>query len=229
MQLDIGNIKFQNAALGEKITDVLTEAILEGKFSSGQQLIEQDLQKIFDVSRSPLREAFRILEKRGLVRIVPRKGTFVKTITRKDIEDNFPVRACLEGLAASEAHSKMNEKTLDDLKFEVDRMKDAAEKIEPKSFWHHHSIFHNIFIEASENQVLIDTLHNLRMHSLWYQFSYKYYQEDLERAYKIHWNIFQKLTDPEADIKEIEHLVRDHIEVALSNFLSYLEAQGEET
>lgn len=229
MLLDIDHIEFQNAALGEKITDILTEAILEGKFSGGQQLIEQDLQKIFGVSRSPLREAFRILEKRGLVHIIPRKGTFVKTITHKDIEDNFPVRARLEGLAASEAHSKMNEKTVDDLKFELDNMKHAAQRIEPKSFWRHHSVFHNIFIEASENQVLIDILYNLRMHSLWYQFSYKYYQEDLERAYKIHLNIFEKLADPDADNQEIEHLVRNHIEVAFGNFLKYLETQEKNT
>ncbi|WP_051564379.1 GntR family transcriptional regulator [Desulfovermiculus halophilus] len=227
MQLDIGDIQFENAALGEKITDILTEAILEGKFKGGQQLIEQDLQKIFGVSRSPLREAFRVLEKRGLVHIIPRKGTFVKTITLKDIEDNFPVRARLEGLAAREAHARMNGKTMDDLQFELENMKFAAEHIEPKSFWRHHSVFHNVFIEASENQVLIDILYNLRMHSLWYQFSYQYYQEDLERAYRIHENIFQKLTDPHSARQEIEDIVRDHIEVAFSKFLRYLDAQGE--
>lgn len=227
MLLNVDSSEFQNSALSEKITNVLTEAILEGKFKGGQQLIEQDLQKVFGVSRSPVREAFRILEKRGLVHIVPRKGTFVKIISLKDIEDNFPVRARLEGLAASEAHAKMNNSTLDDLKFELDYMKNAAERVEPKSFWHHHSVFHNIFIEASENQVLIDILYNLRMHSLWYQFSYKYYQENLERAYKIHLHIFQKLADPNVDRQEIEHIVCEHIEVALSNFLRYLEAQRE--
>jgi DNA-binding GntR family transcriptional regulator len=56
---------------------------------------------MFGISRSPLREAIRDLENKGLVTIVPRRGAFVRRVTVKDIEDIFPVRANLEALAAN--------------------------------------------------------------------------------------------------------------------------------
>ncbi|MFH1090070.1 MAG: GntR family transcriptional regulator, partial [Pseudomonadota bacterium] len=74
---------FKPSVIGEQISRVLTEAILEGILKGGDQLVELELQKHFGISRSPLREAFRDLEKKGLVVIVPRKGTFVKQITRE--------------------------------------------------------------------------------------------------------------------------------------------------
>jgi len=107
---------FQPAVLGEKVSQILTDAILEGILKQGDQLVEAELQKQFGISRSPLREAFRDLEKRGLVVIVPRKGTFVKAITEKDIRENFPVRATLEGLAARQAFSNMTAKELKELR-----------------------------------------------------------------------------------------------------------------
>ena len=96
---------FKPQVLGEQVSQILIDAILQGSLKQGDQLIEADLQQHFNVSRSPLREAFRDLEKKGLVEIIPRRGAFVRTVTTKDIEENFPVRATLEGLAASPAGS----------------------------------------------------------------------------------------------------------------------------
>ena len=98
----IKDLRFRPHVLGQQVSHILTEAILEGVLKGGDQLVEAELQKQFGISRSPLREAFRDLEKKGLVFIIPRKGTYVKQLSRKDIEDNFPVRAMLEGLAAQE-------------------------------------------------------------------------------------------------------------------------------
>ena len=90
----IKDLEFKPHVLGEQVSQILTEAILEGLLKGGDQLVEAELQKQFGVSRSPLREAFRDLEKKGLVVIVPRKGTYVKQISRKDIEENFPQCSC---------------------------------------------------------------------------------------------------------------------------------------
>ena len=74
---------FRPTVLVERVSRILTEAIVEGALKGGDQLIEADLKEQFGISRSPLREAFRDLEKKGLVEIKPRKGTFVKKITRR--------------------------------------------------------------------------------------------------------------------------------------------------
>jgi DNA-binding GntR family transcriptional regulator len=78
-------------SLVEQITDFLTNAIIEGKLIGGQRLVENELQRTFGISRAPIRESFRILEKNGLLVNIHRKGTFVRKITQKDVEENFPI------------------------------------------------------------------------------------------------------------------------------------------
>ncbi|MFO7971698.1 MAG: GntR family transcriptional regulator, partial [Desulfobacterales bacterium] len=99
-----GQKRFVTISLVDQISQALRESILTGRIKGGDQLLEDKLKDEFGVSRTPLREAFRILEKEGLIEIMPRKGSFVRGITRQDIEENFPVRAILEGLAARLAY-----------------------------------------------------------------------------------------------------------------------------
>ncbi|UCG09057.1 MAG: GntR family transcriptional regulator [Desulfobacterales bacterium] len=224
----IGKIKdldFRPHVLGQQVSHILTEAILEGVLKGGNQLIEVELQKQFGISRSPLREAFRDLEKKGLVVIIPRKGTFVKQVSRKDIEDNFPVRALLEGLAAQESHPRMTSQILEELAQTLGKMETAVANNDTKAYWKHHLEFHDIFIEASGNEVLIDILKTLRMHSLWYRFSYQYYQEDLYRSLAVHQRIFGLFRNKDVDKHEIGKLVQEHIQTAFKRFLAYLDEQ----
>jgi len=221
----IRDLAFQPHVLGKQVSHILTEAILEGVLKGGDQLTEAELQKQFGISRSPVREAFRDLEKKGLVVIIPRKGTFVKRLTRKDIEDNFPVRAALEGLAAQEAHPRMTRKILVELSGVLDKMKAAVEKKDTKAYWRNHLEFHDLFIEASGNAVLINILKTLRMHSLWYRFSYQYYQEDLYRSLAVHHKIFGLFRNKDIQTHEIGNLVKEHIQTAAQHFLAYLDEQ----
>ncbi len=221
----IKDLDFRPHVLGQQVSHILTEAILEGVLKGGDQLIEVELQKQFGISRSPLREAFRDLEKKGLVVIIPRKGTYVKQLSRKYIEDNFPVRALLEGLAAQESHPRMTRQILEALSRMLDKMETAVEKNDTKTYWKHHLEFHDVFIEASGNEVLIDILKTLRMHSLWYRFSYQYYQEDLNRSLAVHQKIFGLFRNKDIDKQEIGKLVQEHIQKASQSFLAYLDEQ----
>lgn len=214
---------FRPEVLAEQISRILTDAILEGVLKGGDKLVESELQKQFGISRSPLREAFRYLEKKGLVTITPRKGTFVRSITKKDINDNFPVRATLEGLAAQEALNKINVKDLYEMEQVLLKMEQAVKENDLKSYWKHHVVFHDIFIMACGNDVLIHALHTLRMHALWYRFSYKYYGEDLSKSLAVHRDIFNLFNNPKTDPVALASLVKDHIETAAEIFLAYLE------
>lgn len=205
---------------------MLREAILEGTLRGGEQLVEAKLQEQFGVSRSPIREALRDLEKRGLVEIVPRKGAFVRTISSRDIEENFPVRAVLEGLAAKEALDKLQPQQMRDMEGALEKMRGAVGAKDGKSYWEYHRFFHETFIGACGNQLLMGLLRDLRTHALWYRFSYQYYQEDLERSLAIHEKILELFQekDPKRS-QELEVMVRAHIEEAMDRFLSYLEEQ----
>lgn len=186
-------------------------------------MVELELQAHFGISRSPLREAFRELEKKGLVEIVPRKGTFVKRITRKDVEENFPVRAELEGLAARLASKNMTEAALKEMEDLLGKMEKAVSKGNTKAYYHHHFAFHEVFIELSGNELLVNLLKNLRMQSIWHRFSFQYYKEDLEKAFEFHREILALFRQPQPDPEAVETMVARHIIVALDRFLAYLE------
>jgi DNA-binding GntR family transcriptional regulator len=216
-------LAFKPVGLGAQVAEILTQAILEGRFKGGDQLVENDLQAHFGISRSPLREAMRELEKNGLVVLVPRKGTFVKRITRKEIEENFPVRAALEGLAAKLAAAHMSAEALRRMHLALEKMRTAVETKDTRLFYTHHLEFHETFIERSGNDLLIGLLKNLRMQSIWHRFSYQYYQEDLEKSFKVHQQILNLYQKKNIDPVKIGVLVESHIKVALDRFLAYLE------
>ena len=219
--------KLKPQLLVEYVTEVLSENILEGNIKGGEKLVETDLQKEFSTSRSPIREAFRKLEKEGLVEVIPRKGSFVRFITRKDIKENFPVRSILEGLAARLAYQNMNKDVLEDLRSTLDQMMQAVKDKNRKLYWEYHVSFHEIFIKATGNILLINLLKSLRMHAMWYKLSYRYSSEDLAKSLEIHQRIFDLFQNTDSDVQEIENVVREHIEVAMEKFISYIERHND--
>lgn len=223
----IKEMEFQADLLSSQVSKILREAILEGVLEGGQKLVEMEIQEMFGISRSPLREAIRDLEKDGLVTIIPRRGAFVRRVTVKDIDDIFPVRANLEALAARLAHINISPEDLAEMKDILGSMRIDVDTNDTKSYWRHHSTFHEIFINASQNHVLIETLSRLRLHSLWYRFSYRYYEEDLEKQYLIHEKIYDLFANRKANVKKLEKLVHDHIEVAFEKFVGYLTKKEE--
>lgn len=219
-QLKLDNYK--PALLVEQVSKVLADAIIDGTLKGGDQLVEEELRKQFNISRSPLREAFRDLEKKGLVEIIPRRGTFVRRITRKEIEEHFSVRAVLEGLAAKEATGKISREDLNEMTEILRTMEICARRKDARGYREHHFLFHEIFIDASGNDLLIDILRTLRMHSMWFRFTYHQYKDNFSASLKVHSEILEMFTK-KSDPKDIQCLVEKHILVFKDRFISYLD------
>jgi len=209
--------------LVEQITQALRESILTGRIKGEDQLFEDRLKEEFGVSRTPLREAFRVLEKEGLIEIMPRRGAFVKGISRQDIEENFPVRAILEGLAARLAYPNFSPRDMREMQEVFEYMKRAAKKEDFRDYSMYHVDFHEIFINASKNETLINLLRNLRMHTLWHRYTYQYYKEDFRNSLVIHGKIMDLFIQKKVPPEEVEKAVRQHIESALEPFLAAME------
>lgn len=206
---------FSPQVLTEQISKVLTEDILDGALTPGTQLLEMELQQQLGVSRSPLREAFRDLEKKGLVVILPRRGAFVKEITYRDIQENFPVRANLEGLAARLAYGKLSPSDLTKMRTALEGMKRAGRTKDREAYRQNHNVFHDIFISACDNRLLVDILQKLRMHRLWYFVSYRYQKLDFQMALDVHEKIMDLFEQEDTAPYELELLVQNHIDEAL--------------
>jgi len=209
--------------LVEQISEFLTQAIMDGQFESGERLVENELQRRFGVSRSPIRESFRILEKKGLVNNIPRKGTTVRKITKKDIEENFPVRANLESLAARLALAHLHSHDIGKMESAFSKMSEAADHNDFKSYLKYHTQYHDVFIRASRNDTLIELLENLRNQAIWFRYSYLYVQESYEYAVKVHRKILDYFIKKDAD--PLEALVKEHVLIALGRFIQFLDSQ----
>lgn len=83
-----------------QIADRLAHGIVEEQFVPGERLKEAELSEAFGVSRATIREALRILEKRGFATIQPQHGAHVAKLSRQELEDMFDIRVVLLGLAS---------------------------------------------------------------------------------------------------------------------------------
>lgn len=93
----------------EIVLERLRKAIMDGSFEPGDRLVETSIAEGMGVSRTPVREAFRQLEIEGLAENVPRKGTIVKGISKRDILEIYEIREVLEGLAFRLACANISE------------------------------------------------------------------------------------------------------------------------
>lgn len=215
---------FRAISLVDQIVDILKNKILIGGIKGGEQLLEDQLRDELDVSRAPLREAIRVLEKEGFVEIIPRKGAFVKKISRVDIEEIFPVRATLEGLAARLAYKNLTSQDLEEMEEVLGNMQEAAAGKNYEDYFKHHRVFHTIFIKASENGILISILKNLHMHALWHRYTYQYHQQDLQSSLLIHRRILDLFKEKSVQPRKIEQVVRQHMEKALGVFIKAMKS-----
>ena len=87
-------------SLTEDAADRIREQILGGGFRQGEHLVEAKIAEQLNISRGPVREAFKLLRAEGLLNEEPRRGTFVVSLTAQDVRDIYGLRAALEGRAA---------------------------------------------------------------------------------------------------------------------------------
>jgi DNA-binding GntR family transcriptional regulator len=109
-------------SLPEQIAEQVGNAIIKGLFEPGHRIQEQDLADRFAVSRGPVREALRILEKDGMVQILPRRGAQVTRLDVDEVNEIFEIRTSLFGLAARLFAKRPNEVALEQLRDGVDRL-----------------------------------------------------------------------------------------------------------
>jgi DNA-binding GntR family transcriptional regulator len=111
----------------DKIVAVLREKILDGSFKPGQKLVEKELSDVLGVSRTPLREAIRMLEVEGIVESIPNKGSRVAQMTITDIINIYELRIHLESLAVKKAVPYLTEDIFNNLSSIQDEIRLAVE------------------------------------------------------------------------------------------------------
>jgi DNA-binding GntR family transcriptional regulator len=156
-------------SLAEHIVEDLEQKIISRALRPGQRIIEEALCKTLGVSRSPVREAFQILESRGFVVREPRKGISVARSTQREAEDIYRIRASLDGLATSLAVQKRTPEFVKKLKKMHEQMIRAAKNENGTAYQNLNQKFHSLIITACGNPRLIQLIENFDKQTMRYR------------------------------------------------------------
>jgi DNA-binding GntR family transcriptional regulator len=152
---------FQHKQLWESIADQLRDEILDGRLPAGARLRETDLAARFGVSRGPIRDALRELSRGGLVVDLPRRGTFVSSLTDHDLEEVYVLRRAIEEAAVRQAIAKASDTEVEGI-FEVLVEAEAAYRRDDlAAAWEADMAFHRSYCALSGNRRLLELFDQL--------------------------------------------------------------------
>lgn len=156
------------ATLPASVADRLRELIIEGELAAGTRLNERALCDRLGVSRTPLREAFRMLASEGLVELTPNRGAQVVVLSIEDIRDSFEVMGALEALGGELACARITESELAHVKALTYQMLACHARRDLPAYYHLNRLIHDRINAAARNAVLTQTYttQNLRIQNL---------------------------------------------------------------
>lgn len=207
--------------LTPKVTNLLRNAIINGDIKPGERLNETLISGKLGISRSPIREAFKILESENLVETYGRRGTFVKDLSIKEIDEIYTVIKLINLAATRLAASHMNEarkKELVSIMKKVERIVGThdIDKVKPLS-----TELHTFIMKASENSLLLKIHNNLRIQQERFRIKgTSYGATEIADIVNEHITILKALLN--GDANEAELLMANHVDNARSRVLNAL-------
>lgn len=143
--MDHNNLRLNDrSTLHERVVSRLREAIVKGDFEPGERLVQEELAAAMGVSRMPIREALRQLEKEGLVTLEAHKGAIVTPVAPDDIEEIYVLRATLEAMAAERSMRNITLEDRHNLRQLVEEMEQAVKKNDVEEFVERNAEFHRL-------------------------------------------------------------------------------------
>lgn len=149
-------------ALYQEVAERLRQRIFAHELTPGTWIDEQKLAEQYGISRTPLREALKVLASEGLVELKPRRGCYVTEISRQDLDDIFPLMAMLEGRCAADAVRRARPADIKALRATHDRLEAAARDDQITVFFEANQAFHRQIQELAGNRWLMSVIQDLR-------------------------------------------------------------------
>lgn len=202
-------------SMRDRVKRILLERILDGTYKPGDRLVELQLARELDTSQAPVREALRELEAMRLVESQAYRGTRVRGISERELQESYQVRAELEALAAHLAAPKFHENP-QPLQAALAALRTAAASKDLEQFMQCNVAFHRLLVETSGNSVLLRVWDSLSFEA-WTRISMVFVRrkmDDLETPNREHQAIVDALV--QNDGKTAAELLRSHLRGAVN-------------
>ncbi|HWL29458.1 MAG TPA: GntR family transcriptional regulator [Burkholderiaceae bacterium] len=150
------------------VADRLREMIIQGELGAGTRLNERALCDRLQVSRTPLREAFRLLAADGLVQLQPNRGAQVTALSEQDVVDSFELMGALEALSGQLACERISDREVTEIRALTYEMRACHARQDLPAYYHVNRQIHDRINAASHNQLLVQVYQsiNLRLQNL---------------------------------------------------------------
>jgi DNA-binding GntR family transcriptional regulator len=203
-------IRFTDPGLiRERVVSALRDAIIAGRLKPGERIRERELVSLLGVSRSPLREAIRILETEGLITSLAHRGARVSELSAVDLHDMLDVRIMLESFAARLFIERLDEAALRAMEEQVERSRAPGYRVDLQENFDLGLEFHDLLVGACGNRKVVQIHESLKRHQTRYQhFAFARLGRDL-RALDEHAEMVAMLRA--RDLGAVERLMRAHL------------------
>ncbi|MDB5899538.1 MAG: GntR family transcriptional regulator [Ramlibacter sp.] len=147
-------IAIPRAALHEQVAQRLRQMLVEGRVAPGAKLNERELSELLNVSRTPLREAIKMLAAEGLVELLPNRGAIAVSLTESDVQNTFEVMAGLEAMSGELAAQRITPEELAEIQAMHFEMMAAYTRRDLSAYYSINARIHDAISQAAKNPVL---------------------------------------------------------------------------
>jgi DNA-binding GntR family transcriptional regulator len=201
----------------------LENMILTGVFQPRERLIELNLAKELEVSRFWIRDAIKILETKGLIKVVPYKGAMVCDLDEQEIEDIFEVRTELDALATRRAAENVKKSDINFLKRMARKFEESVRSGNFGEMISANENFHDYIYELAQNQTLVEMINQLKARGHILRYHAWASPDILQRIQKEHKQLIKGLENK--DVELLDELARRHISYSKNSYLLHLNAK----
>jgi len=212
--------------MSEEIADILRENIISGNINPGEKVNEYQVAKLLNISRPPIREAFRLLAAEGLITLVPRKGAFVSKMSSREVKEIYEMKSMMESFAVRLAIPILDEKEVSELDPILRLMEEKIKENNFKQIQRLNIEFHRRMIRMSKNQKLVHFYESIILPIRRYQRIGLSAPTSWETSLQEHRNIVEAIRSE--NIELAERLIRGHTMKATARVIKRLEENKDE-
>lgn len=210
--------------LHDELVERLREMIHAGELQAGQKIPEKALCEQFQVSRTPLREALKVLAADGLVRLTPNRGASVAELTLKDLEEVFPIIASLEGLSGELACARIDDAGIAAIRAMHEEMAGHYASRNLPEYFRLNQGIHRAILQAAGNASLAAVYDNLAGRISRARYVANMSPQRWQRAMAEHDGILAALE--QRDGERLGRLLREHVMTKLVTVRQSLNSAG---
>ncbi len=224
--MNLSATQLKRRSLHEELTESLRELIVSGELQPGRKVPEKDLCELYGVSRTPLREALKVLATDGLIHLEPNRGAWVSRITVEELDELFPVMGALEALSGELACKNITDDEIAQVRALHERMFEHYKARTLEGYFKLNQQIHETILAGARNATLTVQYRTLAARVRRGRYMANMTRERWDQAMKEHEDILESLEA--RDGARLAVILREHMEKTSVTLREWLLSEGSE-